>query len=124
VTAAAILAAPYAPAAGGSDSFALAVTLTTYSVAESAATSTITTVSTITANPTGGTPPYAYTWVRSDESDDFAINASSPSSATTTFRRTGCSPGDTYIAYFQSVVSDALGAVVFSSFATISISRT
>lgn len=64
------------------------------------------TTAAVTATPTGGTAPYAHSWVK--HSGD-AITCNSPGSGVTTFSATGLWPGDSRTAVFRDTVTDANG---------------
>jgi hypothetical protein len=87
-----------------------------------ASTSTITTNSS-TATPTGGTAPYTYLWQAATYNEG-AIAITTPTAATTTFRRTGCFSGDVYIGDFFCTVTDALGVVAVTNIVNVTIART
>lgn len=70
----------------------------------SASTITISTGST-TVTVTGGVPPYTYAWV----GPGGAWSAINPTSATTSFRRSGVSVGTSYSTTFTCTATDANG---------------
>lgn len=92
------------------------------SISQTGATSTITTGSSTTAVPTGGTAPYTVQWIDSGSYYDL-IQATTPTSATTTFRRTGCISGDTYLGEFFCRFTDATGAIADSNLVSVAITR-
>lgn len=84
-----------------------------YGSAANAAAVTVSTNS-VTVTVEGGTPPYTYAWAKTGgDGGDWA--AASPSSGTTSFRRTLVGAGDTYIAYFACTVTDSRGQVGVSN---------
>lgn len=100
----------------------LVATLSSPTVSASAGTSTITT-SSITCTVTGGTAPYSYQWVPSNDYFD-GVSATTPSAAATTFRRTSTIVGDAYLGRFFCRVTDATGATADSGFVDVEITRT
>jgi hypothetical protein len=101
---------------------AMTVALSGSTATASAATSTITT-SSVTATPSGGTAPYTYIWEGAAYNTD-GIGVTTPTAATTTFRRFACASGDTYLGDFSCTVTDALGVVATSGNVAATITRT
>lgn len=91
------------------------------SITETASTPTIETGVSATASVTGGSAPFTYVWINSLGDP---IQATTPSSATTTFRKTSTLRGDSYLAEFVCQVTDALGTTLETAPVTVSISRT
>lgn len=87
-----------------------------------AATSLITT-GTVTVTPSGGTAPYNYFWEAAPYNSD-GVGISTPTAATTSFRRNGCVSGDSYIGDFFCTVTDALGVEAVTSMVAVTITRT
>lgn len=101
---------------------AMTVSLSASTATGTGATSTITS-SSVTATPSGGTSPYTYLWSAAPYNYD-SIAATTPTAATTTFRRTGCASGDIYIGDFTCTATDALGNAATSSAVAVTITRT
>jgi SprB repeat len=101
----------------------LVATVSPSSLTASAATATITTTGSATVTVTGGTAPYTYAWGATDDYLD-SIAATSPTSATTTFRRTSCISGDIYLARFFCRVTDAAGSMTQTDLVDVQITRT
>ena len=101
---------------------AMTVALSGSTASGTAATSTITS-SSVTATPSGGTAPYTYLWQAAPYNTD-GIGITTPTAAATSFRRTACKSGDTYLGDFNCQVTDALGVVAFSPMVSVTITRT
>lgn len=101
----------------------LTASATPTTVVQNATTSTITTTGSSTCTATGGVAPFTFQWTDTGEFVD-GVAASTPTAATTTFRRASCISGDTYLGNFYCRVTDATGAVADSGAVAVSISRT
>jgi hypothetical protein len=100
----------------------ISASLSSSSVTASGATSLIVTGS-VTVTPSGGTAPYTYLWQAAPYNTD-GITVTSPTAATTTFRRNSCASGDTYLGNFFCTVSDAYGVTVDTGMVDVAITRT
>ena len=101
---------------------AMTVALSGSTATATAATSTITTGS-VTATLSGGTAPYSYLWQAASYNTD-GIGITTPTAASTSFRRTGCISGDGYLGDFYCTVTDAMGVVANSGMVSVTITRT
>lgn len=101
---------------------AMTAALSSSTATGTAATSLITT-GTVTVTPSGGTAPYSYLWEAAPYNTD-GVGITSPTAATTSFRRNGCISGDSYIGDFFCTVTDALGVVAATSMVAVTITRT
>lgn len=76
----------------------------------------------VTVTVTGGTPGYSYSWAQID-GPDVAWRSTSPTSATTSFRRTSVGPGDSWSATFVCTVTDANGQTATSNPVTATVTN-
>ncbi|MDW8258601.1 MAG: phage tail protein [Gammaproteobacteria bacterium] len=95
------------PAAASSISTGFRATASPTSVGKVGTTSSLTSNAT-TVTPVNGTSPYTYSW--SPVSGDTAITTNSPTSATTTFTRTGLAVDETVQAVRRCTVTDSTSA--------------
>jgi hypothetical protein len=63
---------------------------------------------TVTVSPVNGTAPFTYAWLQTE--GDASINATSPSSATTSFSNTGMVDQESNTGVFQCTITDATAA--------------
>ena len=92
-------------------------------VSGSAATSTVTS-GTATCTPAGGSGLYTYLWEAAAYNTD-AVSITTPTAASTSFRRTGCISGDTYLGDFKCRVTDTTtSAQALSNVVSATITRT
>lgn len=100
---------------------AFSVSLSTTSISSSGSSGSQTTGS-VTVTASGGSGSYSYSWVFEDSSGGHTIT--SPSSATTTFSKTGMVIGESYVSTVYCNVTDtSSGSVVASGLVSVSTTR-
>lgn len=100
----------------------VSATLSTTAIYESQPTSTVVSTTSCTAAMVGGTAPYTYLWHAADYNYD-GINPSTPASASTTFRRSGCIASESYVGDFFCTITDAMGATVDTEMVSVELAR-
>jgi hypothetical protein len=106
-----------------SEATPLAVTVTPsftpYGAGASSGTIAVTT-STVTAVPSGGTPPYTYAWNR-DDAGSPSWSIGSATAATTSFTCSAVADSGFETAEFECVITDNLGATVTTALVNASV---
>lgn len=122
----AVMAAAMGQSAGGGGGGGFTATATSPQ-SGTGSTFTITTEGSSVVTPSGGTAPYTYAW-RDYLNDAYynpdGIGILTPTGSSTAFRRSGCVSGETYVADFECVVTDAVSATATTGAVSVSISRT